>query len=222
VASLVTPANGDLVTAELLAQLTELFGGLRNIPVSLTGINDAAAYALTLKNAGTGARDAIMYAADGSTVLFQVSGSGVLASRAGGAAEAIITTGSAFFGTWTAFTPTLSQTASLTLSVATGRYLQIGKLVIASIDVTINSAGTAGGTMVLGGLPVGSTQHGIAAVGRYFDQSAGTYYLLSGLWSTATTMQFISHLGAGGFGNNPAVTAAASDTVFLNLAYEAA
>jgi hypothetical protein len=76
-ASFVDPQNGDLATAEHVAQLVEDFQGLRNIPISLSGINDAATYALTLKNAGTGSRDLIAYAADGTTVLLQVDATGV-------------------------------------------------------------------------------------------------------------------------------------------------
>ncbi len=76
-ASFIDPANGDLATAEHVAQLVEDFQGLRNIPISLSGINDAATYALTLKNAGTGSRDLIAYAADGTTVLLQVDATGV-------------------------------------------------------------------------------------------------------------------------------------------------
>jgi hypothetical protein len=90
-ASFVDPQNGDLATAEHVAQLVEDFQGLRNVPLSVTGINDAASYALTLKNAGTNSRGLIVYAADGSTVLLQVDGSGVLASAAGGPAGGIIT-----------------------------------------------------------------------------------------------------------------------------------
>jgi hypothetical protein len=90
-ASFIDPQNGDLATAEHVAQLVEDFQGLRNVPLSVTGINDAASYALTLKNAGTNSRGLIVYAADGSTVLLQVDGSGVLASAAGGPAGGIVT-----------------------------------------------------------------------------------------------------------------------------------
>lgn len=89
--SFITPSNGDDALAEHIAQLTENFSGLRNIPLSLTGINDASAYALTIKNAGTGSKGLIIYAADGSTVLLQVDSTGVKASGAGGAAAAVAT-----------------------------------------------------------------------------------------------------------------------------------
>ena len=90
-ASLVTPANGDDVTAESVAQLTEMLSGIRNIPANLTAINDPSAYALTVKNVGTGGKDIVVYAPDGTTVLFQVTSSGVSISPAGGAAAAAVT-----------------------------------------------------------------------------------------------------------------------------------
>lgn len=91
-ASFVVPQNGDDAIAEHVAQIVEDFQGLRNIPLSASGINDAAAYALTLKNAGTGSKGLIIYAADGVTVLLQVDSNGVVASASGGAAAAIVTT----------------------------------------------------------------------------------------------------------------------------------
>lgn len=220
-ASLVTPVSGDPATAELFAQLTELFSGLRNIPVSLTGVNDASAYALTTKNAGTGSKDAIMYAADGTTVLFQVDGNGVLVSRAGGAAEAVLTATSPMFATWTAFTPTLTQGVALTLSVATGRYIQLGKLVIASVDITINSAGTASNALTLGALPVSSAQRGTPGNAYYSDNNVSTNYSLTPFWTGATTMVFATNASTSRFGINPAVTAAAADLLNATLIYEA-
>ena len=54
--SFITPQNGDDAVAEHVAQLTEDFQGLRNIPLSVTGINDAATYGLTIRNSGVGGK----------------------------------------------------------------------------------------------------------------------------------------------------------------------
>lgn len=91
-ASFVTPVANDDAIAEHVAQLTENFQGLRNIPISLTGINDAASYALSIKNVGTGAKGAIIYAADGTTILFQADANGVKASVDGVTPAATIIT----------------------------------------------------------------------------------------------------------------------------------
>jgi hypothetical protein len=92
-AVLVTVTAGtDEVDAEQLNQVIELLQGGRNIPVALTGANDPANYALTIKNAGTGGKGQVVYASDGSTVLLQVQDSGVRASVSGAAAAPIVTT----------------------------------------------------------------------------------------------------------------------------------
>lgn len=50
------------------------------------------------------------------------------------------------FGAWTAYTPTITaQTGTFTTVSAVGRYRQIGKTVIVSIDITITANGTAAG-----------------------------------------------------------------------------
>jgi hypothetical protein len=82
-ASFVTPIAGQSAVAESVAQITEDLSGLRNIPLSVTGINDAASYALALKNVGAGAKGLIIYAADGATILLQVDAAGAKASADG-------------------------------------------------------------------------------------------------------------------------------------------
>jgi hypothetical protein len=139
----------------------------------------------------------------------------------------VITTTDLNRGAWTTWTPTASQSVALTLSSAVGRYIQIGKMVIATADITINSTGTAGQVVVIGGLPVTSTQRGNAGAGSYFDVSATTDYHLFGTWQSTTQVALGSNnsstaSGAGGFGLSPAVTAAAGDIVHLTLVYEAA
>jgi hypothetical protein len=95
--SFVTPISGNDALAEHVAQITEDFQGLRNIPLSVTGINEPASYALTLKNAGAGAKGLIIYAADGTTVLLQVDSAGVKGSIDGvtPAVGLVTTTGAA-------------------------------------------------------------------------------------------------------------------------------
>src|SRR5436190_11529745 len=90
--SMVTPTTGQVVVAEMWAQLTEAWSGLRNIPMALTGVNDNTNYAQTIKNAGTGSKAQVIYAADGTTILLKVDGTGVIASSGGGAAGTIVNT----------------------------------------------------------------------------------------------------------------------------------
>ena len=54
-------------------------------------------------------------------------------------------------GAWTAWTPTVSSgTGTITTSTVTSAtYIQVGKIVIARFDVTINNVGTGGGNLRL-------------------------------------------------------------------------
>lgn len=55
---------------------------------------------------------------------------------------------------WTSYTPTVSaQSGTITTSSATGRYRQIGKIVVAQMDVILTTVGTATGSLIVS-LPV--------------------------------------------------------------------
>lgn len=74
-ATLVVPANGEDVTAESVAQLVELWQGLRYIATTHI-TNDGATYSETIRNLGTGGRGLIVLSSAGAT-LFAVDESGV-------------------------------------------------------------------------------------------------------------------------------------------------
>jgi hypothetical protein len=172
-AVLVPVANGvDEITSENLNQLIELLQGLRNIPISLTGINDAASYTMTVKNAGTGSKDAIFYAANGTTVLFQVDGSGVLASRAGGAAERVLTVGES--GTITASMLAGTITADK-LSLATvSASLGVDTNLAANTNTQLLTVTPAAGTWIFGaGMTVNSPTAGTQIDFTIRDETTG-------------------------------------------------
>lgn len=234
-ASFVTPANGDDALAEHVAQLTEDFSGLRNIPIGLTGINDAAAYAQTIKNAGTGSKGLIIYAADGTTVLLQVDATGVSASRTGGAAERVLTTGESATITpamlaataWTAFTPSLDQGgAGLTVTVNYARYQARGKLAVLQAKLSITSVGSAGQVFLLNGIPaaVAPRANGtIDVAGTFIYHDNGTArYQGAVVALDADSFAFQCHNVDAFLGAGPSFTAASGDSLYLNCSYEIA
>lgn len=75
-----TPAQ-----AQDVQQLIDTFTARRNTPVAVT-VADPLAYALVLKNTDPAAKGQVIYAADGTTVLFSVDATGVKVSATGGAA----------------------------------------------------------------------------------------------------------------------------------------
>lgn len=123
-------------------------------------------------------------------------------------------------GAFASFSPTLTQGGSVTIT-AVGRYVQIGKLVLGTINISLSGSGTGGNAIVLGGLPVTPrSNNGGVCMAFYFDTSASTYYALMGALGNTTSVTF--YPGAGGFGVSPAVTAASGDGLQVTFLYEAA
>jgi hypothetical protein len=81
---------GQTAQATHVQQVIDALSSRRNTPLATT-INDPLNFALSLRNTDPSARDIVMYASDGSTVLFQVDSSGVKVSPNGSAAVAPLT-----------------------------------------------------------------------------------------------------------------------------------
>jgi hypothetical protein len=82
--------SGQTASAVHIQQVIEALSARRNTPLATT-INDPLNYALTLRNTDAAARDLILYASDGTTVLLQVNAQGVRLSPDGTAAVAPLT-----------------------------------------------------------------------------------------------------------------------------------
>lgn len=89
-------------------------------------------------------------------------------------------------GSWT---PTLTQGVTVAKTVNSARYIQIGKIVIASYAMTVTGSGTAANTIVMG-LPVTAATNGSRGTCTLYDASSlnmypGIFYI-----SSSTTAQF--------------------------------
>jgi hypothetical protein len=73
-----------------IQQIIDAITGRRNTPLTSI-VNDPLAYAWTIKNTDTAGRGLMIFAPDGTTVLFSVDATGAKVSRAGAAAQAPIT-----------------------------------------------------------------------------------------------------------------------------------
>lgn len=125
------------------------------------------------------------------------------------------------FGAWTAYTPTLTQSATLTKTVTRATYTQIVKTVIGAANLAITSSGTASNAIVVG-LPVAAAVSAGLSVGSFWYSAAGTNYSGDAVLTTSTTVSLISTGGTNYFGVNPAVTAVSGHTITINFSYEAA
>lgn len=129
---------------------------------------------------------------------------------------------------WSDYTPnwTCSGTApSLGNGTLTGRYIQIGKLVVFSISFAAGSTTTFGTNLWRFDLPVtaGASQSAQAgAYGMVFDASATTpYAVVASLAASGTLLNRIG-FNAGSVTNLAPMTWAVSDSLTLNGVYESA
>ena len=128
---------------------------------------------------------------------------------------------SATIGTWKAYTPTWTQSATITKTVNWARYTQIGRTVHCSVKMTATGNGT-GGNAVLIGLPVNaSANNGIMGM-AHFSTSGQTNGRLV-LYNNATTVRFSTSLAAAiTFGSSYTTQVVSGDVVHLQFSYETA
>ena len=124
---------------------------------------------------------------------------------------------------WTAFTPQLrTGTTNVASTNNYGRYLVMGKLVIAQAKVTATAVGTASGVLKLS-TPTGvATQVVEAAIGSYLVKDTGTaYYTGVALFEETGYVSGQAYGGGGTMGaNTPAMTIAVGDVVSYAVVYE--
>jgi len=134
-------------------------------------------------------------------------------------------------GAWTAYTPTLTQSATVTKTVSYAKYIKVGRMVTVSGVLAVTGSGTAS-NQVLIGLPVTAVSAvgplGIPIVGSGYihDTSATAYYGGLATLTSTTTMALIptasttpvNYLGVTGF----TAALAAGDTVAYSATYETA
>lgn len=123
---------------------------------------------------------------------------------------------------WTAFVPTLTQGVTVTKTVNAARFHHVGKLVTATISLTVTGAGTAGQTISVG-LPVTAAGSGLIGVGDI--NRAGTHYVGTTFLSSSTAGSFIIHNStnyAGTAGGVFTFGLGANDVIYYAVTYEAA
>lgn len=132
-------------------------------------------------------------------------------------------------GTWQNYTPTWTQSATITKTVNWARYTQLNKLVIGSIKMTATGAGTANNIIKIG-LPVNaSTNNGV--MGQLIINDSGSGATRTAFFDSASTMKFFVNntsflftteiwglTGGGSLG----ATIASGDEVYVQFMYEAA
>lgn len=139
-------------------------------------------------------------------------------------------------GTWQDYTPTWTQSATITKTVNWARYMQLNKLVIGSIKMTASSAGTANNKILVGLPAAASSNNFIIGTGVFQDESQTPDIFVRGSWvavyESSTTISFTA-IGGGGAspdatlrcgqtGSSFADQVASGDIFYIQFAYEAA
>jgi len=135
-------------------------------------------------------------------------------------------------GSFTNYTPTWTQSATVTKTIFYAQYTQLNKLVVCNFYMTATGAGTAN-SLILVGLPVAaSASNTMMGTGVLIDASAssGTLYPLVGWYVSSTTVGFYStsvnetdyaNGGAGFTAGGVPVTIASGDIISGSLVYKA-
>lgn len=129
-------------------------------------------------------------------------------------------------GTWFSYTPTLTQSATVTKTVTYAKYARFGRTILLNVRLDVTGAGTAANAIQVG-LPATAVSTGeYIGIIQIYDASAGAgtpYIGMAGLQTTSTVIGLRdSSAGAAAIGASPNFALANGDQIMMSLHYEAA
>jgi hypothetical protein len=126
-------------------------------------------------------------------------------------------------GTWTAYTPVITQSGTITNTIVHARYQRIKNTVFVTVRVDITGTGTSN-TSVSMSLPVAAKNTiGNAGGGAVYDANVGLLYNAFCFTNTSTTVLFAGDwANTGTWGTSPNLALGSGDAIWANLIYEAA
>jgi hypothetical protein len=125
---------------------------------------------------------------------------------------------------WQDWTPTVTQSGSVAVTVTYARYTLVGNLVVGVGRLAVTGSGSAGNNIIIGGQPTaiqhGNTHGGLSMIGGGAVHDSGTAYYHGALMSVgATDWRILGHAD-GYIGGNPSFALANGDTISFQAAYE--
>lgn len=122
---------------------------------------------------------------------------------------------------WTGYTPTLTQSATVTKTVNRAAYMKVGRTVKVNGYLSVTSAGTAANNVSVG-LPVAPSADLQVGSAYILDTSTSTRYICTCLTFGGVLIFQHDTSGLNNFGVTPAVTLANGDAIAYSIEYEAA
>ena len=128
-------------------------------------------------------------------------------------------------GAWTSWTPTVTQSGSVTVTNTRSRYARYGRTIHFSTILTVTGSGSAG-VVIEVSLPATAASTGEhVGPATVFDTSATTRYPALAFLASTTSLRMVpsSATGTGGLGDTVFTAAlGAGDTISISGTYEAA
>lgn len=122
---------------------------------------------------------------------------------------------------WVDYTPTLTQSATVTKTIVIARYCQFQKTIIGQLVLNATSAGTAGNAVQIG-LPIAARTTGaVLGSGYIYDASTNTIYGGPAYAFSGTTMAMFYQTG-NPWGISPNIALANTDQISMIFSYEIA
>jgi hypothetical protein len=120
------------------------------------------------------------------------------------------------------WTPTVTQSGAVAVTIGEARYCRIGNLVVATAYLTPTGAGTSGQPIVIGGLPFTLPAGAFRHHGTIQVRDAGTAYYVGVLRrNDDTSLVGIVDGAAAAIGQSPSFALAADDDISVQITYEA-
>lgn len=132
--------------------------------------------------------------------------------------------------TWTTFSPTMTQSGSVALTTATGRYHYVGYRCTLHIFLDPSGTGTIANDIVIGNIPAAiaprvsgeisaGNQEGALGNGYYFDSGTGGYTGIC-FFASSSTLKMKQANQTANVGTAPSIAVAAADSMHLDITYE--
>lgn len=125
---------------------------------------------------------------------------------------------------WASWSPTLTQSGSVTKTVSSGVYMRVGRLIVATCRLAVTGSGTTNNTITVS-LPVNAADtSGRMGTGEIYDASGASIYRGIAVAQSATTVALRRTDGtsASYIGVDPNFALASGDEVNFHLTYQGA
>lgn len=127
---------------------------------------------------------------------------------------------------WTDWTPTVTQSGAVTVTVTQAKYTKIGTLVVLDVSLAVTGSGTIANDIVIGGLPAAcapATTSNQKTVGSGLITDTGTaFYPASVVAVSSSTFKLVADSQNGYVGSNPSFALANGDFISFVATYAAA